>query len=315
MSFTPKSFSLKTIRITITLGEGLLGKDGMFQAPPGPGAFCARGVLPASAYGPPPGDIRVIEGLACTVDIQKSGLPEKNSARICIWGLNQQTMKSLTCLSFNPLETRHNLVTVEVGEKDQGLSVAFIGEISLSYADFNQAPDPCMIIEADSGTYPAQKATPVTTTNGFAPAENLFANLAREAGYALTNQGVTAGTVDVWLPGSPMDKMRKLAADLGIDLIIDDDSVVILPAGKAREGYIPLLSANTGLIGYPTFTQDGIACRCLYNPNLQHGGLIQTESVVPEASGIWKIYRLSHSLSAYKSGPWESRMEASYYYD
>lgn len=283
----PQSFTLKTIRLEVTLGKG---------------SFSAGG------------NTKVIEGLACQASVKKPGLPEKNSATVQVWGLPYEDMSQLTMLSFKPLESQHNLISIFAGEKDKPLSLVFSGEITSAYADFNAAPDVCMNFESDTGSYPAQIAAGPLTTKGEAQADKLFAQFSGEAGYSFDNQGVTAAVQNAWFPGSPLNKITKLARDIGCELIVDDRSVVVMPAGQARAGNAVLLSKDTGMIGYPTFNQDGIACTCIYNPDLQYGGLIKVDSIVPRATGTWRITNLTHELGAYQpgGGPWESQIEAAY---
>lgn len=282
-----KSFTIKTIRLAITLG-----KD----------SFQERG------------NTKIIEGLACEVAITKPGLPEKNSASIKVWGLKYEDMAQLTMLAFRPLESRRNLISIFAGEKDGPTPLAFKGEITSAFADFNSSPDVCMQFEADTGTYPQQISEPNLTVDGEATAASLFSKFAASSGYDFVNEGVTSSVKNIWVPGSPITKAEKLSKDLGINLLIDDGTMIILPAGQARKGNTVLLNKETGLIGYPTFNQDGISCKCLYNPDLIYGGLIKVESIVPRASGTWRITKLTHSLSAYVpgGGNWESQIEAMY---
>jgi hypothetical protein len=37
---------------------------------------------------------------------------------------------------------------------------------------------------------------------------------------------------------------------------------------------------------------------------------VKIESIVPRASGYWKITRLSHALTAYTNGEWTSSIDA-----
>lgn len=283
----PKSFSIKTIQIAVTLGKGNFSEGG---------------------------NTKIIEGLSCDVSVQKPGLPEKNSAAVKIWGLKYEDMAQLTMLAFKPLESQHNLISIKAGEKGASLALIFQGEITSAFADFNAAPDVFMQFEADSGSYPQQIATPVTTVKGEAKADQLFSQFAAQAGYTYKNEGVTSSVQNAWFPGSPITKMEKLSKEIGCELIIDDGAIIILPAGQARAGNAVLLTKDTGLIGYPTFNQDGISCRCIFNPDLIYGGLIKVESIVPRASGVWRITKLTHHITAYipGGGNWESQIEASY---
>ena len=89
---------IKTIRTTIVLGEGEFA-DGT--------------------------NTRIIEGLATTVDIEKAGLPDKNTAKVKIANLNLAEMEQLTFLAFRPLQSRKNKIMIEAGEKGKELSVVF----------------------------------------------------------------------------------------------------------------------------------------------------------------------------------------------
>ena len=281
------SFSLKTIELTITLGKGVFSEGG---------------------------NTKTIEGLACDATIQKPGLPHKNSARVRVWGLSYEDLAELTMLSFRPLEAQHNIISIKAGEKDKPLSLVFEGEIVSAHADFNQAPDVSMEFTAQSGNYPMKISAPVFTVEGEVPVTDLFSRFAAMSGYSFINEGVTASVKNAWFPGSPVDKMLKLARDINCELIIDDGQVVIMPAGAARRGDAVFLSPETGLIGYPTFNQDGISCRSLFNPALISGGLIKVKSMVPKASGTWRITNLTHHLVAHSpsGGSWESQIEAAY---
>jgi hypothetical protein len=261
------------------------------------------------------GKQHTVEGLACTVDVTKPGLPEKNSASVSVWGLKYELMEELTMLAFRPLESEKNQIMIEAGDKDGQLSVVFKGEIVSASADYNDAPNIAMKFEAESGAYPQQIAEPVLTVDGEAKASDLFSKWASAMGYAFKDENLTASVKNAWFSGSPINKAYKLSRDINCELYIDDDQVVVMPAGQAREGNAVLLNKDSGLIGYPVFNQDGIVCRCLYNPDLIYGGLVKVESIVPKASGVWRITKLTHSLSAYEpsGGNWESQIEAQDY--
>ena len=107
-------------------------------------------------------------------------------------------------------------------------------------------------------------------------------------------------------------KMRQIANSVGADLLIDDDEIVLLPRGKVREtGGIPLVSADAGMVGYPTFTQNGIQVVSYFRPDLRIGAAVRVESIVPSSSGTWKIVNLSHDLTAHKpgGGSWRTTFE------
>lgn len=257
---------------------------------------------------------KIYEGYAVSANITKPGLPEKNKATVKINGLGLSDMEKITTLAFEPLKTQRNLLTIRAGDKGGSLGLAFQGEITSAYADFNTAPDITMNIEAQTGSFPALIPSPQEASRGEAQAASLLEKYAGEAGYSFKNEGVSGSIKNVVLNGSPMEKMRDVADQMGIELIVDDDTVIAVPNGGNRSGNAPLLSAQSGLIGYPTFTQDGISVKAFYDPSFTLGGLVRVESIVPRATGTWKISKLTHSLEAYKTGgAWNTQIEATFY--
>jgi hypothetical protein len=287
-----KSFTKKVIELQIILGQGDFG-----------GAPGEAGVS---------GNTRTIMGLPVEAEIKKPGLPDKNSASIKVTNLRYEDMEQLTMLAFKPLELKKNMIRVRAGDDGGDLSVAFEGEISSASADFNTAPDVVMKFEAQSGIYPQLKAAGPVSVAGEASAAQLIEQQATEMGYKFENQGVSGSVRNAVFNGSPMKKAQDIAAQVGCEMIVDDGIIIIMKPGAARQGNAVLLTRDTGMIGYPTFNQDGIVCRCLYNPELQQGGLIKIDSLVPRASGTWKIVNLTHKWTAFKNGPWESNIEAHY---
>ena len=283
----PDSFTLKTIRTTITLGKGTFGGGG---------------------------NSKIIEGLATDVDITKPGLPEKNSASVSIANISLADMEQMTFLAFQPLQSLKNLITIEAGEQGKTLATVFKGEITSAYADYGSVPDVEFKIEALSGGYAAQIGAKPISVKGNAKAADLIKQFAKEIGYTFKNEGVAASVRNAVFNGSPIEKARSVADEVGAELLIDDDSMILMPYDKPRSGGAVLLTPETGLIGYPSFTSDGISFSCFFNPNLKQGGQVKIESIVPRASGYWKITKLSHRLTAYRTGggSWYSSVDAAY---
>ena len=281
-----QTFTLKTIRTTITLGQGTFSGGG---------------------------NTKIIEGLATEVSVTKPGLPEKNSASVSIANLKLEDMEQMTFLAFQPLQSLKNLITIEAGEQGRELDVVFKGEITSAFADFSGAPDIRFKIEALSGGYAAQIGAKPISVNGEAKAADLIRQFATEIGYGFRNEGVTASVRNATFNGSPIEKARAVADEVGAELLIDDDTMVLMEYDKPRGEVVPL-SAGNGLIGYPSFTSDGISFSCLYDPNLKQGGVVEIQSIVPRASGRWKICKLVHNLTAYTSGQgkWNTAIDATY---
>jgi hypothetical protein len=274
---------LKTIRTTIILGEGQFA-DG--------------------------DNTKIIEGLATRVDVEKNGNPEKPTAKVSISNIKMEDMEQMTFLAFRPLQKRKNKILIEAGNQGEELGMVFKGDIESSFPEFANAPDVTFEIEAITAGWSYQIADSPTSVDGEADAAGLIAQFATQAGFGFVNNGVTATVRNTTYNGSPVQKAQQVAAEIGVELLIDDDTFTIQPWGTPR-GDAVLLNPSCGLIGYPSFTSDGISARCFFDPKLKIGGQVKIESIVPKASGYWKITKLTHSLSAYtSSSEWVSSFDA-----
>ena len=141
----------------------------------------------------------------------------------------------MTFLAFRPLQSFKNILTIEAGEKGARLSTVFKGEIASAFADFNAAPAPRFRIEAISGCYAAKMGAAPVSVNGTASAADLISQFAAQIGYAFRNEGVTASVRDAVFNGSPIEKARAVAEEVGAELLIDDD-ITFSPASTSPFG-------------------------------------------------------------------------------
>jgi hypothetical protein len=79
----------------------------------------------------------------------------------------------------------------------------------------------------------------------------------------------------------------------------------------ARAGDPVLISPETGMVGYPTFVSPNIVVKALFNPNVKYQGLIQVQSELTPACGMWKVIKLDLDLEAsVPHGKWFLTAEA-----
>ena len=281
------SFTNKTIQVVMAMAEGVF-QNGANQI--------------------------TVEGLPTTVDIQKQGGDERPSCTVTIGNLNIDVVKQLTTLSFRPLQRFKNQITVNAGEVGKQLQTIFIGDFENAYGEFQNAPTMNLMVKAIAAQHGALMATPATSVDGMEQVAKLMEQWAVEAGCTLENKGVNASVKNVVYRGSPVDKAKTLARDVGIDLIIDDGKFIITPNGQAVDGNAVLIDPKHGLLGYPAFSNDGIEFNMIFDPNVKIGGLVKIESVVPRASGIWKVTKITTKLEAYvpNGGSWNSSVSATW---
>lgn len=255
--------------------------------------------------------------LGMDVSIGKPGGAEKNKCKIRMFNMPLADMELLTTLAFRPLQAAKNTIAVYAGDDESGLSLAFSGDIVSAVPNFNAAPDPGFDLDCITGYVASITPVPPLTAPGGQDVGALMATLAAQMELAYLNRGVDVRIRNPALVGGPMEQARQLARAADIDLIVDDGEMIITPRGGLREDdgrSTVVWSAATGMIGYPAFDTDGLVVKGLYEPRLKPGGPLRVESVVPRASGLWRVVSVEHSLQAGYPGAsrWTTQVKASY---
>lgn len=287
------SFTKKRLEARITLAEG--GFD------PGTGQSANTKVV----------------RLGMDADISKPGGKEKPKCTLKIFNLPLDDMQVLTTLAFDPLAVKKNRLVLMAGD-DESLAQVFAGDITSAVPRFAADASSTFEISAITGYVASVTPAKPLTAAGARDVATLLEGLARQMGFAFINRGVSVSVRNVALMGGPMEQAKQLADEARIDLIIDDGEMIAAPRGVLRqddaEGSTPLLRDKTGLIGFPGFDAKGVVGRCLYEPRLLPGGPVRIESMVPKASGLWRVTSVSHKLQANYGGAsaWESSFNATY---
>ena len=254
---------------------------------------------------------RLYRGAPCNVIVTKAGGASGNTAKVTMFGLSYENMLTLTELVGIGDEKKRAVLTIRAGSERGQLAVAFIGDIESCSADFSQAPNVACIINARTGAFAQKIAASDLSVKGEAQAGKILEQLAGECGY-ISSCHVSSSVRNAYFSGSPIKKAVDLARQIGAELVIDDGEMLLLLPQTPRDGQAELLGKDTGLLGYPTFRDDSFHCNSVYNPNLRYLGLVEVRSIVPRASGIWMITKLTHKLNtALGSGKndWISELE------
>ena len=247
---------------------------------------------------------------AMSVRIQKQGAPELPKANLSIYGLSESQMAQLTMLSFDALSLKRNVIEIAAGEKGGPLSVVFQGEIMNSSPDMNAMPSPVMQIEAITAAYPKLIPAGPVAVSGEQTIDSLFTTFAEQCGLTYRGYGISGSLSNCVINGDPITKARWIADTVGVDLVIDDAELTAVASDSARGEAVTVEAINpqTGQIGYPSFDSMGIQVTCFFRPELRVAGMMRIASSMPRASGVWKIYSVTHDLSVNQpgGGPWRT---------
>lgn len=280
------TFSHKQIAVTFDIGEGNFGESSFNR-------------------------LKLSGPLRASLEITETGGPALATCHLTIAGMTLSNMNALSTLGIRATIVRRNVVTVEAGDVDSGLSVVFQGQIIDAWADFSGMPEVIFNVNAGTGYLQRIKPVPPTSYNGLADVATIMKSLATQNDLNFTNDGVTAQLIDPYFPGTAEAQMDACAKAAGINWTISNNTLAIWPKNGARGQLIPIISPDTGMIGYPTFTQSGIQVTLLYSPSINFGQKIQVESSLTGANKVWRIQTIAHSLeSETPGGAWLTRITA-----
>lgn len=285
---TTPSFTIKQLSVVITLASGTFA-NGSNQI--------------------------ALDDLRIAVSIEKAGNPSKNEAKIKVYGMSASDMNRLTTVAFRALAVKKNFVQVLAGDAENGMNVAYQGEIAGAYANYNAQPHVDFSMDCVEGYYPAIAPCAPKSYKGGVAVATIMQTLATQMGYTFENTGVALQIRSPYLTGSAMQQAQQLAQAANIEFGVDNGKLFICPRGTARVTgtVVPLISPETGMRGYPSFTKEGIELTTLYNPGIVQGSLINVQSSIPVACGNWRVNKLSHDLESIKAGgKWESKVKASW---
>lgn len=278
------SYSKRRIDLTFQLGKGSFGEGGF--------------------------DTLSISGLRTSARITKAGGASMALLSMRVYGMRLSDMNKLSTLGKPLTAGRNNVVTVQAGSDTDGMATAFQGTISAAWSNMQDAPNSAMEIQAHTGLIAALKPVQPSSFKGAADVGLIMSGLAKLAGFDFENNGVSVQLANPYFSGSARQQIEACARAANINWIIDDNKLAIWPKGGSRGGLVPLISKDTGMVGYPAQTDNGIAITTLYNPQVAFGSKINVQSSITPANGIWAIFSLAHDLEAeVPNGKWFTSMQ------
>jgi len=285
------TFARRKIDVTFRLGQGSFGEDGFDEVK--------------------------LSGHRAQANVTTGDGVTSAELALRIYGIPDEVMKKLTILNQDyaqRLGKRINYVTVEAGDEGGSMSIVFTGGISEGWADFSDPPGGSFIVMATTALVDRYRMTEPTSFSGPVDAAIVMQTIASKMQRRFENNGVSVALSSAYFYGSAYDQMQdcRRAGDFNAMIDPQNGNLVIWPRNEARRAQIPLISKDTGMVGYPAFTQFGVKATTLYNPALASGGKCHIDSTVPSATGDWYVYLVGHDLEAETpGGKWFTHFEGS----
>jgi hypothetical protein len=256
---------------------------------------------------------KTLRGFRSSVSVQGAGGATMTTAQVRIFGLSEDTMHLLTLTGGTLVDPNHTSQVAIFAGTQEPLAQIFQGAIFQGWANI-QAPDASFDITAHEGMIGALTPGPPTTEKGGADVAQQMQVLAGNMHYHFENSGVTAQVNDPYLAGTWRDQAYSLAAMANINIIIENGLLAIWPKDQARRtGGDPIVvSPTNGMVGYPTFTEQGLTLRTLFRPDIPYGVAVTVHSHLQNAQGQWTIFQINHELECQvPGGKWFTEIQCS----
>jgi hypothetical protein len=237
------------------------------------------------------------------VNMQATGGDTHGQLEMRIFGLPLAMINRLTTIGPIMNQIRgQNTISVAVGNDGDALTTIFAGTIDRAWADFQAAPDVVLNISSLAALAAAVRPVAASSYKGSADVATIMKDLADHMGFAFENYGVTAKLSNPYFPGTAYAQMLQCARAANINATVDTNSLIIWPKNGVRGTDSPLVSPQTGMVGYPVFASDGMELTSIFLPGAKLGGSITVDSSLTAAVGPWYLFSVSHTLESLKPG-------------
>lgn len=259
-------------------------------------------------------DTVTLSGSRCSLRVQNSGALNGSTAQFKIYGLTPSLMNELSTLGLVFNIVPKNTITITAGDAVSGMSTVFSGTIFSAYGDYNSAPDVPFSFDLIAGLADATAPTPPASFAGSVDVATLMQGFARQLGVGFENNGVSVQLSNPYYRGTVLQQLQAAKEDAHINADQVDGPagpvLAIWPIGGNRDTPdIPIIAPppNGEMIGFPSYTQQGIKVDTVFSPRISRGSLVQVQSSLQKAVGNWAVTKLDLALdSMIPSGEWRS---------
>ncbi|WP_066722812.1 MULTISPECIES: hypothetical protein [Hyphomicrobiales] len=206
-----------------------------------------------------------------------------NSAEILVTNLSEATAQKI--------RKEGQKVSLTVGYQG-GPSIAFTGNIIQKRVGRENPVDTYLAIVAQDGDIAYNFATVSKTL----AAGSTFKDQVDVVLEAMKPHGVTKGYISDLgakkmprartLFGMARDAMRDIAISAGANWTIQDGKLDVVKFGETKPGDVIVLNSQTGMIGRPVQTFEGVIARMLINPRVKPNALIKIDEASIDAAAF-----------------------------
>lgn len=219
-----------------------------------------------------------------------------NECTVEISGLSDNTRNYILTETspFNKNRTAKTM-TLYAGRISTGLSMVYQGDIVIS--NVGAPPEIALTLKCGTGHFQKGKLGTIST-GGNTKISIIASRVAKNIGVTVNNQATDKTVTNYVHSGNALDEIVKLQ-ELGPDVFLDDTQLILKNATVPLSGDVLNLTLDTGLLGVPNVSEQGLKVMFLYTPTAKLGGAINiTSKINPACNGLYVIYKLNFALAS-----------------
>lgn len=241
-------------------------------------------------------EIKTYEDIAIEVSGMKFTNTLQNECVVNLTNLDQSTVNYiLTETSPFNLNKTPKTITVYAGRKSYGVKQIYFGNIAS--AGIGQPPDTIISIKCLTGNFQNGNILSRGQPNPIS-LYTLSKQIAQDRNLALNFQATDKNLSNFIYLGGMQSQLNALAFSGGVNVFIDDQTLVVKNMNVAISDQETEISEEEGMIGVPEITELGVSVKFYLDSHTALGGALKvTSKRNPVANGVYVIYKLGFSVA------------------
>jgi hypothetical protein len=239
----------------------------------------------------------------------KFGTAIQNTCECRIFNLTSQLRNEILTLASpllspppnNPAASQQTtrppvILSLKVGRVSTGTFLLFTGNVIS--CEVTQPPDIGIVLRSLTNNY----QTAIMAGIQF-PALTRLSDISQEIalknGLFLDFEATDKNVGSYSFTGSLQNNIVKLNQMGGVQAGVDNSTLWVIDAGKARKNTGFTITDSSGMVGIPQVTDQGVTVRAMINSAIQIGGSVTINSLTnPAANGTFKVAKMDYEIAS-----------------
>ncbi|HZZ80040.1 MAG TPA: hypothetical protein VFE62_16120 [Gemmataceae bacterium] len=247
--------------------------------------------------------------LAIYASGSKFGTANMNTCECRIFNLTKQLRNQILTLASpllappanNPAAALPNprqpvILNLKVGRVSTGTFLLFTGNVIT--CEVTQPPDIGIVLRSLTNNYNMSLLLGLQQP-AVSRLSEIAQVIAQNNGLFLDFEATDKNINNYSFTGSLQNNIVKLNQMGGVQAGVDNQTLWVIDAGKARKNTGFTITDSSGMVGIPQVTEQGVTVRVMINSAIQIGGSVTINSTSnPAANGTFKVAKMDYEIAS-----------------